>query len=458
MLARPSEHRIGASFNFMRPKNTNVPDPRKVIIPKDELYQKYIIENLTRKECANYFNVGEGIIIKRLSEYGIKRDVEATKINRKKAIFEKYGYETPFGNKEIREKSKITMQTRYGVEYTAQSKDLQNKMKKTMFEKYGKNNYVETAEFHNKSRKTCLKKYGIEHPCQTPQCIKALEESMGHSKPEMKFANLLDSYGIKYQQEAPLRGFKYDFKIDNLLFEINPSETHNVNFGLFGNKPKNKKYHFIKHSVAKDFGMHCVHIFDWDDPEKIIKLFLLPKERIYARQCELKGVAVEEARLFLEENHLQGYAKDKIRLGLYYKNKLVEIMTFDKPRYNKNYDWELVRLCSNANVVGGAEKILKYFIDTYKPKNIVSYCDLSKFDGKVYKQLGFVAVNKPQPSKHWVSLKDGRHITDNLLRQKGFDQLFKTNHGKGTNNEALMKENGFVEVYDCGQLTFVFLY
>ena len=396
-------------------------------------------------------------MVKRLSEYGIKRDVEATKINRKKAIFEKYGSETPFSNKEVRDKAKKTMREKYGVEYTAQSQELQDKMKKTMSKKYGKSNYVETEEFHKKSKKTCLKKYGIEHPCQTPQCIKALEEAMGHSKPEIQFANLLTKYNIKYEQEIPLRGFKYDFKVGNILFEINPSETHNVNFGLFGNKPKNKKYHFIKHCVAKEFNYHCVHVFDWDNPEKIIKLFLLPKERIYARQCELKDVTVEEARFFLEENHLQGYAKDKIRLGLYYKDTLVEIMTFDKPRYNKNYDWELVRLCSSANVVGGAEKLLKCFIDNYG-SNIISYCDLSKFDGKIYRQLGFKAINKPQPSKHWVNLNTKEHITDNLLRQKGFDQLFKTNYGKGTNNEELMLKNGFVEVYDCGQLTFYFIF
>ena len=43
------------------------------------------------------------------------------------------------------------------------------------------------------------------------------------------------------------------------------------------------------------------------------------------------------------------------------------------------------------------------------------------------------------------------HITDNLLRQRGFDQLFGTSYGKGTSNRELMLEHGFVEIYDAGQ-------
>ena len=46
------------------------------------------------------------------------------------------------------------------------------------------------------------------------------------------------------------------------------------------------------------------------------------------------------------------------------------------------------------------------------------------------------------------------HITDNLLRQRSYDQLFKTNYDKGTSNKELMLKNGFVEIYDCGQSTY----
>ena len=51
-------------------------------------------------------------------------------------------------------------------------------------------------------------------------------------------------------------------------------------------------------------------------------------------------------------------------------------------------------------------------------------------------------------------MKTQKHITDNLLRQRDFDQLLGKEYwcyGKGTFNEELMKEHGFVEVYDVGQ-------
>ena len=162
-----------------------------------------------------------------------------------------------------------------------------------------------------------------------------------------------------------------------------------------------------------------------------------------------------DAAEFINKFHLQSYAKDSIRIGLYLDDELLSVMTFDKPRYNKKYQYELVRYCSKCNVLGGVEKIWENFLKKYTPESVVSYCDLSKFDGLVYHELGFFVNSKPQPSKHWYNLKTGQHITDNLLRQRGFDQLFKTNYGKGTSNDELMKQNGFVEIYDCGQKTYI---
>ena len=45
-------------------------------------------------------------------------------------------------------------------------------------------------------------------------------------------------------------------------------------------------------------------------------------------------------------------------------NELIEVMTFGKPRYNKKYEWELLRLCTKFGYIvsGGANKLIKYFI------------------------------------------------------------------------------------------------
>ena len=474
---------------------------KKIIIPKEQLYQKYIMENLSRADCAQFFNVKPTLIKDRIKEYGFVKTKEQTaKLLSKKqkivldksVLYEKYIVQNlsllecaeelqvspvvvkrrlrDFGIKKTSEKfkevhrihsnqtvsSKLkrekTVLAKYGVSNVSKSGIIKDKKEKTTQKHYGVVNPFQSKDIQNKISNEIMSRYGVPYSCMREECRKY---SGNNSKPNREFANKLDGLAIKYEREFALENLSYDFKVKNLLFEIDPTIFHNSTFAPVG-KHKDKMYHYTKHCVAKEYGYHCVHVFDWDDQDKIVKVFLEPKEKVYARLCSIREVPVKEARAFLNQNHLQSYAKDTIRLGLYQNdtNELVEIMTFDKPRYNKKYEYELVRLCSVKNVIGGTEKLLNHFVKHYKPKSIISYCDLSKFDGTIYRKLGFTAINKPQPSKHWVSLKTGQHITDNLLRKCGFDQLFKTHYGKGTSNEQLMRENGFVEVYDCGQIAY----
>lgn len=97
------------------------------------------------------------------------------------------------------------------------------------------------------------------------------------------------------------------------------------------------------------------------------------------------------------------------------------------------------------------------FVKTYEPNSIISYCDLSKFYGKTYEKLHF-SLEKISIGKHWYNPETNVHITDNLLRQQGFDRLLGKQYwtfGKGTSNEQLMLQHGFVEIYDVGQATYI---
>ena len=162
------------------------------------------------------------------------------------------------------------------------------------------------------------------------------------------------------------------------------------------------------------------------------------------------------AAQFLTYNHIQGSVKGQIIcLGLFdKKDELVEVMTFGYPRYNKKYQWELFRLASSkgCNIVGGAGKLFAQFIKELDPESIISYCNLSKFNGDVYTKLGFKLLRINDPGKWWS--KSHRVISDTLLRQRGYDQLFGTNYGKGTSNEDLMIKNWWLPVYDCGQAVY----
>ena len=300
---------------------------------------------------------------------------------------------------------------------------------------------------NDKVKETCLNKYGVEYPCM-------LEEARmngNNSEPNKAFETMLINYNINFTREFSIDNYSYDFKVGNILIEINPTYTHNSTINPFGRQALDKRYHFEKSKKARDNGFRCICVWDWDDKYKIIRL-LLEQERIYARKCEIKEVSIEDAAKFINTYHLQNYAKDSIRIGLYYNDELVSIMTFGKPRYNNNYEYELIRYCSSKNIIGGAGKLFKYFKDIYKPSSIISYCDLSKFNGDTYEKLGFTLKNI-SISKHWFNGK--KHITDNLLRSIGYDKLFNADFGKNTSNNELMLNNGFVEIYDCGQSTYI---
>lgn len=337
-----------------------------------------------------------------------------------------------------------------------------DKIKETVKNKYGVENISQLAPIKQQAKestiKTCREKYGVDYNCLLPQCNVG---SKGNgTRPNNDFENLLKENINDYiselgtTKEFPLEKYKYDFKVGNTLIEINPSATHNSTWGIHSKKGLDKMYHIQKTLCANKYGYRCIHIFDWDDPNKVISL-LNKKETVYARECFVKEVEFDCAINFINTYHLQNYAKDKVRLGLYYNNELVSIMTFGKPRYNRKYDWELIRYCSSKNVIGGSEKLFKYFLDNYNG-SIISYCDNSKFDGNTYNKLGFQLIRQGKPSKHWYNIKDKIHITDNLLRQVGFDRLFGTNFGKGISNDELIKSCGFVEIYDCGQSTYIY--
>ena len=328
----------------------------------------------------------------------------------------------------------------------------ENRVKKgiaTKKQKYGQDYFSKQFE-ENKEKivQTNLEKYNVPFYCMTQKCRSAQGGNASESKPNNTFAQKLKENNIEFEREFRLGNYSYDFKINNILIEINPTVTHNITWSPFNTIPE-KEYHFNKSECAKNNSYRCIHIFDWDDIDKIINL-LKQRKTVYARNCDIKEIDKNTVQIFLNNYHLQGYVSDDIRLGLFHGDELVSVMTFGKPRYNKNFDYELLRYCSIYNVIGGAEKLFSYFVKNYTVSSVISYCDCAKFDGLVYDKLGFEKKNC-SISKHWYNTKTKRHITDNLLRQRGFDQLFNTNYVKGTSNEELMIQNGFVEIYDAGQ-------
>ena len=111
---------------------------------------------------------------------------------------------------------------------------------------------------------------------------------------------------------------------------------------------------------------------------------------------------------------------------------------------------------SGYNVVGGTEKMFKYFLDKYKPNNVLSYCDISKFDGGVYKRLGFKFKGYSQPNYVWINPSNGNVLSRyKTMRNKLIHDLNLEDKPELTEN-SIMDNLGYVKIYDCGNAKYLF--
>lgn len=265
----------------------------------------------------------------------------------------------------------------------------------------------------------------------------------------------LDELKINHLSNKQIEDTMFDICLPDgkTLIEIDPSYTHNI----VGNQKSSgvlANYHLIKTKLAERHGYCCVHIFDWDNVNKIVNLFL-PRISIYARDCEIYRINLPAAADFVNTYHLQGSCKGQLLcLGLVKDDVLYQIMAFGKARYDKEHDIELLRLCTRAgySVVGGASKLFSYATSEYALNNIISYCDVSKFSGDVYENIGMQLVDTLPPQIVWS--KQDKCVEAKLLRKRRYNQLFKAAYDREISDEELMLTNGWLPVPNCGQKVF----
>lgn len=421
-----------------------------------------------------------------IDKYGVDNPQKAEEIKRKtkKTLLDKYGVDCSLKIPEAKEKSIQTMLSKYGTLNVNSVESVRNKARQTCKQRYGVPYYQSTEECKHKVNKTSLERYGCIWPGQSEEVIQKrintnidrygvpaafmlpehqdkLVEGMRNSKHSRisdmnrEFRAKLQSLGVECELEFKIENFWYDIVIPDrdIVIEIDPSITHSCYKTIYNAVDKN--YHKNKTEIAYKNGYRCIHIFDWDDKDKILDMLVTPT-RLFARSCTVDVISDSDAESFLNWNHIQGSVRNQtICLGLFDKeDELISVMTFGSPRYTNKYQWELLRFASKRGyqIVGGASKLFNCFQTELDPESVISYCNLSKFTGNIYTVLGFQHLRNNTPGKWWS--KSGRVISDALLRQRGYDQLFHTNYGKGTSNEELMIKNWWLPVYDCGQAVY----
>jgi len=281
------------------------------------------------------------------------------------------------------------------------------------------------------------------------------------SKQEEFIQDILTEIDVNHitNDRTILNGLELDIYIPEkkLAFELNGLYWHSEKF-------LENNYHLDKLDKCI---INEIKLFQFFEDEinykpNIIKSMVLNSigrttNKIYARKCQIKEVSYEDSLNFINENHIQGNCMSGIRYGLYYNEKLVSIMTFGKPRLNlskkntKEGEYELLRFCNalNTNVIGGASRLLKHFIKTNSPKEIISYCDRRLSDGNLYIKLGFEFIHNSKPNYYYV-IKDKR---ENRFKYRK-DQLIKEGFDPNKTEKEIMQERGYRRIYDCGTKLF----
>lgn len=139
------------------------------------------------------------------------------KCKTRQSVLLKYGVESTFQVKEIKEKIRQTVFDKYGVENVYQSKEIIEKIKQTNLERYNDKNYRNI----DKTKQTNIERYGITNTFQLPKTKETLLKNYGvdHNFKSIKIRNKIkllfkEKYGVECV--LSLETIKQKCKIKNL--------------------------------------------------------------------------------------------------------------------------------------------------------------------------------------------------------------------------------------------------
>lgn len=310
---------------------------------------------------------------------------------------------------------------------------------------------------------SCLSKYS-HGQYEIYNIIKQFDKNVKLEVRDILPGKIIDIYSEKY---------KIAIEFDGLMYHSYGISKHSV----YNNISIDKNIHYERTLELNKLGIRLFRIWDieWlseDIKNKWVNIlqnaFKQSSSKIYARNCKIQEIKSKEARVFMDKNHMQGFAPAKLYYGLYYEAELISIMTFGKS-IRSNSEWELLRFCSksNYNIVGAASKLLKYFERNHNPKTIISYANLRWSEGNIYDILGFNCVKIVSPSYYYFMNNYDRTLkifhrtkfTKSNIEKYYNNNIYEINYfNKDLTEFENMFKNNYRIIYDCGMKKYIKYY
>lgn len=236
----------------------------------------------------------------------------------------------------------------------------------------------------------------------------------------------------------------------NIGIEFNGDYWHSVLF-------KDAMYHTDKTIEAYRKGIKLIHIheYEWKDKHKREILTAMLKgitgyEKIYARKTIVKEITQEEANQFNYEHNLYGIdAEATINIGTIFKNKLIGVMSFKKTS-DKTFEITRNSWISHIRCLGGLSKMLKFFERNYETDEIITYTDISKFNGDSYAKVGFKTVGSILPECVLYCTIDD---TVRPYKDITLAELKKAGYGKhGNSVDEILENIGYAKIFKSGKI------
>ena len=369
-----------------------------------------------------------------------------------------------------------TMLDRYGVEFNLQREDVKSILRKSSLEVtndealkvlQSKESLQDLHINQKKSSLTISKELGVYYGT-VKDWIEKHEIKYHYYSHDSQYERLIQQWLSEFQIEykTNVRDILAPKELDiwipshNLAIEINGFYWHGAK--RKEELPLAQFRHQKKTLECREKGIALIHLSDLqlkNESEKIkhwLKLRLDNVRKISARKCDIRLIDVGEAKPFCEHLHLQGYSGASIKLGIFYKNSLVGVMTFSKSRFNQSC-WEIVTSCSNIRIVGGVSKLIKYFIDNQMKsgEKLISYVNLSYgFNGVSYEKSRMVFSNITTPGYIWIG-KDEQIFSRYQMQSHRIKKYFPDYTGE-TEDSFLFNKN-MIKMYDSGNLIYSYV-